>query len=260
MPLRTDLYLVTGGGANSVVRVTNEGLLVVNSKGLGQMNYDNLIAQIKTVSEKPVKYAVIQDVHQDKSGNTALFVGLGAQVIAQENEKAGLATYSNALGTPGPPNVTYKTEYSIKMDGKEVLHLYHFGVGPTNGDTIAYFPDLKVVMTGDVYQGGMNADYAEGGSILEWHKELEGVLKLDFDMVIPNAGMPATRADLETALKRVNGISAAAIAAVKNGTTEDQLVAAVDMADPSFQVERFLANNKVRLDGFYAEAAKAAGK
>jgi acyl-CoA synthetase (AMP-forming)/AMP-acid ligase II len=107
----------------------------------------------------------------------------------------------------------------------------------------------------------MNADYPQGGSLLDWRTTLEGALSLPFDTVIPNGGMPATRADLEAALKRVNGISAAAIAAVKKGVTEDQLVAAVDMADPSFQVERFLANNnKARLDAFYAEASKAAAK
>jgi cyclase len=262
--IKPNLYLVTGAGANVVLRVANEGLLVVNAKGLGQMNYDNLLTQIKTVSDKPVKYVVIGDVHQDKSGNTALFVAAGAQVIGQENEKAGLATYTNPAGTPGPPNVTYKTEYSIKMDGKEVAHLYHWGNASTNGDTITYLPAEKVVVMGDVIQAnllGINADYPQGGSILDWHTTLEGTLKLDFDTVIGNGGMPQTRAEIEAELKRLNGISAAAIAAVKAGTTEDQLVAAVDMADPGFQVERFLANNnKVRLDAFYAEASKAAGK
>lgn len=37
-----------------------------------------------------MKYVVI-GVHQDKSGNTTAFVNAGAQVIVQENEKAGLA-------------------------------------------------------------------------------------------------------------------------------------------------------------------------
>jgi glyoxylase-like metal-dependent hydrolase (beta-lactamase superfamily II) len=89
------LYLVTGAGANSVFRIANEGLLLVDTKNLGQANYDALLAQIKTVSDKPVKNVVIGDVHQDKSGNTTLFVSAGAQVIAHENEKKGLETYTN---------------------------------------------------------------------------------------------------------------------------------------------------------------------
>ena len=147
------------------------------------------------------------------------------------------------------------------MGGKEVAHLYHWGNASTNGDTITYFPDLKVVVMGDILPSRHERRLPAGRQHSGLAQALEGTLKLNFDTVIPNGGMPATRADLENALKRVNGISAAAIAAVKNGTTEDMLVAAVDMADPSFQVERFLANNnKARLDAFYAEAAKAAGK
>lgn len=42
--LKPNLYLVTDGGVNSVARVTNEGILLINAKGLGGMNYDNLLA------------------------------------------------------------------------------------------------------------------------------------------------------------------------------------------------------------------------
>ena len=85
-----------------------------------------------------MKYVLI-GVHQDKSCNTTAFVNSGAQVIAQEKEKAGLATYTNPAGTPGPPSKTFKDEYSIKMDGKEVAHLYHWGNASTKGEVITYF-------------------------------------------------------------------------------------------------------------------------
>ena len=76
-----------------------------------------------------MKYFLV-GVHQDKSGNATAFVNAGAQGIAQENEKAGFATYTNPAGTPGPPSMTFKDEYSIKMDGKEVAHLYHWATPP----------------------------------------------------------------------------------------------------------------------------------
>jgi len=256
--VKPGLYMVTGAGANSMVRVVGEGIILVDTKGLGEANYNALLAQIKTVSDKPVKYVVVGDVHQDKSGNTGLFVSAGAQVIAHENEKKGLETYTNPAGTPAPPNVTYKTEYSIRMYNKEFAHVYHFGAASTGGDSITYFPDLKVVVMGDVFQNGMNCDYAQGGSMVEWPKTLETVLKLDFDTVIPNRGDPAKRADLQAALKRLNAISSAAIDLIKKGTPKEELVAKINATDPSLQVERFLMNNPARLDAFYAEFSRAA--
>lgn len=257
--VKPGLYMVTGAGANSMVRVANEGILVVDTKSLGQATYDALMAQIRTVSDKPVKFVIVGDVHQDKSGNTGLFVAAGAQVIAHENEKKGLETYTNAAGKPAAPNVTYKTDYSIRLDNKEVAHVYHFGAASTGGDSITYFPDLKVVVMGDVFQNGMNCDYAQGGSMIEWPKTLEAILKLDFDTVIPNRGNPATRADLEAAHKRVATIASTAIDLVKRGTPKDQLIAQINAVDSSLQVNSFLAiNAAARLDAFYDEVSKAA--
>jgi cyclase len=257
--VKPGLYMVTGAGANSMVRVANEGILVVDTKSLGQATYDALMAQIRTVSDKPVKFVIVGDVHQDKSGNTGLFVAAGAQVIAHENEKKGLETYTNAAGKPAAPNVTYKTDYSIRLDNNEVAHVYHFGAASTGGDSITYFPDLKVVIMGDVFQNGMNCDYAQGGSMIEWPKTLEAILKLDFDTVIPNRGNPATRADLEAAHKRVATIASTAIDLVKKGTPKDQLIAQINAVDSSLQVNSFLAiNAAARLDAFYDEVSKAA--
>ena len=70
----------------------------------------------------------------------------------------------------------------------------------------------------------MNCDYPQGGSMIEWPKTLEAVLKLDFDTVIPNRGNPATRADLEAALKRVSTIVSTATRLVKKGTPKEQLI------------------------------------
>ena len=259
VPIKPGLYMVTGAGANTMVRVTDEGILVVDAKQIGEGIYDNLMAQIRTVSDRPVKFVVIGDVHQDKSGNTTPFVNAGAKVIAHVNEKKGLETYTNPAGTPGPPNVTYDKNYSIKLGGKEVARVYHFGAASTGGDSITYFPDLKVVTMGDVFQAGMNCDYAQGGSMVEWPKTLAAVLKLDIDTVIPNRGNPMTKADLQAAQERVARIAATATDLIKKGTPKDQIVEKINAVDPSFMVDRFLAiNAPARLDAFYAEFVKAA--
>jgi hypothetical protein len=256
--LKPGLSMVTGGGANALVRVTDDGIVVVNTKNLGQANYDAFMAQIKMLSDKPIKYAVVGDVHQDKSGNTALFVAAGVQVVAHVNEKEGLKTYTNAAGTPGPPNVTFDKDYSIKLGTTEVARVYYFGRASTGGDAITYFPDLKVVSMGDVYQANINCDYAQGGSVLEWSKTLDAVLKLDFDMVIPNTGNPVTRAELVTTRDRLAKISVVTIEQIKKGTPKEGLIAAVNAVDPTLRVDALMMNNQARIDAYYDEYVKAA--
>src|SRR3954470_4696253 len=48
--LKPNLYLVTGGGANTLVRVTPEGLIVADTKNPGDQIFNDLFAQIRSVS------------------------------------------------------------------------------------------------------------------------------------------------------------------------------------------------------------------
>ena len=259
--IKPGLFMISGigGSASVLVRVTDDGLVLANTGVLGDENIQQLMDMIKMISDKPVKYAVVGDVHQDKSGGTGAFVKAGVQVVGHVNEKEGLKTYTNAAGTPEPPNVTFDKEYSIKLNNKEVAHVYYFGKASTNGDSFVYFPDLKVVTMGDVFQQGMNCDYAQGGSMIEWPKTLDSVMKLDIDTVIPNRGNPATKADLQAARERVAKIDTVAIDLVKKGTPKDQLLAQINAADSTLNVNAFLnINAAMRLDAFYDELQKAA--
>src|SRR5215213_7497934 len=56
--LKPDLYMITGGGANTLVRVTPEGLIVVDTKNPGDENFNRVMEEIRTVSQAPVKYVI----------------------------------------------------------------------------------------------------------------------------------------------------------------------------------------------------------
>src|SRR3954463_4284980 len=51
-PVKPGLYVVAGAGANSLIRVTNDGVILVDGKLPGDQNYSALIDQIKTVTAK----------------------------------------------------------------------------------------------------------------------------------------------------------------------------------------------------------------
>src|SRR5262245_33644856 len=92
--VKPGLYMVTGLGGNSTVRVTDNGIVVVDTKNLGEANYTQLMDLIKSVSNQPVRFAVVTHVHQDHSGNTELFIKSGAQVVAHENLVKNLERYT----------------------------------------------------------------------------------------------------------------------------------------------------------------------
>jgi glyoxylase-like metal-dependent hydrolase (beta-lactamase superfamily II) len=266
--IKPGIYMVTGAGGNSTVRVTDQGVILVDTKNLGDQFYNDLVAQIKTVTPQPVKYAIITHVHQDHSGNIERFEKAGTEVVAYEGLNKNLHEggpngkgYEAAQGKPADANVTYTKSKKLKIGKAEVI-AYHFDSGHTSGDTVVYFPDEKLVALGDEFTAtGPNCDYPNGGSILGWSKSLAQVLKLDFDTAIPGHGNdPMTKADVMTFQQRIDAIGKKAVELAKAGTPKDQIRQQIQM-----QLGTEMGNwqmtglvNDMRLDAFYQEVSNAA--
>ena len=229
--LKPNLYMVTGGGANTLIRVTTEGLIVVDTKNPGDDNYNRLMEEIKSVSNLPVKYVLNTHHHPDHVGTNQKFIDAGAQVVALEALKTNMASDGRTKDIPGRPTVTFAKDYDLKFGGAEV-QAHSYGRGHTGDDTMVYFPDLKVVMVSDqITDATPIVDFANGGSAVEWTQILDGVLKLDFEMAIPGRGEPKTRADVEAYRTKFATLITRAKDAIKAGATKEQLAMQVKTDD-----------------------------
>src|SRR5216117_4034481 len=191
--LKPNLYEITGGGANTLIRVTNQGLIVVDTKNPGDENYNRLMEEIKSVTAQPVKFVINTHHHPDHVGTNQKFIDAGAQVVALEALKTWMGNDPRTKDIPGRPTQTFSKDYTLKLGDAEV-RLYSFGRGHTGDDTMVYFPDMKVVMVSDqITDATPIVDFANGGSAVEWTKILDGVLALDFEQAIPGRGEPKSK-------------------------------------------------------------------
>ncbi len=229
--LKPGLFLITGAGANTMVRVTTEGLIVVDTKNPGDEQYNGLVTQIKAVSPLPVKYVINTQHHPDHVGNNQKFLDAGAQVLALEALKSFMASDPRTTAIPGRPTQTFAKDYALKLGGAEV-QAHFYGRGHTGDDTMVYFPDAKVVMVSDqMTDTNPVIDWANGGSWVEWSKTLEGVLKLDFETAIQGRGEPKTRADVQAFKNKVDLVITRATDAIKAGATKETLAMQVKTDD-----------------------------
>jgi glyoxylase-like metal-dependent hydrolase (beta-lactamase superfamily II) len=197
--LKDGLFVITGPGGNVAAYVTGEGVVLVDD--MYERNADDILAKLRTVTDKPVKYVLNTHQHEDHAGGNTKMPP-AAEIIAHRNVRGNLVR----LKQPWLPRMTFSQEAQVFLGGKEVRASY-YGRGHTSGDAVIYFPDARTIHTGDLFlsgpviprgPGGANifVDYAEGGSFVEWTDALDRMLKLDFDTVIPGHGPVATRADL----------------------------------------------------------------
>ncbi|MSO83387.1 MAG: MBL fold metallo-hydrolase [Acidobacteria bacterium] len=264
--VKPGLRMVTGFGGNSTVRVTDQGVILVDTKNLGDGPFNDLVAQIKTVTAQPVKFVFVTHVHQDHAGNIGRFVKAGAQVITCEGLKKNLETggadgkgYTSPAGKPDPPNATFSKDREVSL-GKVKAKAYHFANAHTGGDAVVYFPDVKVIAFGDEFVAQPpNADYPNGGSVLTYPKALADALKLDWDVAIPGHGNdPMTRADVQAYQKKRESIAQKALELRKKGVAKEQIRQQIQAELPGIAPWMMTGLvNDMRLDGFYAELTNA---
>jgi glyoxylase-like metal-dependent hydrolase (beta-lactamase superfamily II) len=251
--VKTGLYLISGGGGNTLLRFSANGLILVNGKLPD--NYRPLMSQVRKISkisDLPVRGVIVTDHHEDHNGNNAKFLAAGVQIIAQENVKQRLTADNSSGGRIAPPTFTYARDFTLHLGGVEV-QLRHFGNAHTNGDTVVYFPNLKVIAVGDLFTPNTpDPDFSSGGSLVNWGQVLAQILQLDFDVAAPSTGPTVTRADLEAFKTKIDTLVSRAIGLVKNGVPKDQLMAHLKTEDLGW---RFNFTDD-QLDRFYAELSQ----
>ncbi len=184
--------IMSSDSGNVAVMPTGEGVLLVDDK-FDQYGAD-ILAKVKAVSDKPIKYILNTHQHGDHTGGNAfMLMNTPAEILIHKNARANMV----AGKQPGLPQVTFADEAQVFIGGKEVS-AHHLGRGHTNGDAVILFPSERVLHTGDLFVNGSAPfiDYSAKGSIVEWDKTLDRVLQLDFDIVIPGHGPVAKKADL----------------------------------------------------------------
>lgn len=193
--VRDDLFVIRNDfvPGNSTALITNEGVVLVDDKF--EVDHENILAQLKTVTNQPIKYVVNTHHHGDHSGGNAKLQALNVQVVSSEAARQHMVDAKQT----GLSNVTFTDRSIIRLGGKDV-ELYYFGRAHTSGDIFVYFPAQRTLAAGDAFTFGQATpqliDYPGGGSAKDWTRTLDGALRLDFDTVVPGHGDVTTKAEL----------------------------------------------------------------
>ena len=90
---------------------------------------------------------------------------------------------------PVPPSVTLSDRMTLHRGSREIQILF-LGRAHTGGDVAVYFPQDRVVFTGDMALNGPS--FLGDGFVDEWPQTLENLKALDFDVFVPGHGPPVT--------------------------------------------------------------------
>ena len=235
--VKDGLYVIPGydgavTGGNVAVRVTSEGVVIVDDR-FGTQSKE-IAGKVRSVTSQPIRYVMSTHHHGDHTGGHAEFVKT-AEIVAHRNNRANMIRGKQA----DRPRVTFTDEASIFLGGAETRAIY-YGQGHTDGDAVIYFPDLRVIHTGDLVVWGRRTDNslltpfvdrANGGSLTQWLTTLDRVLALDFDAAIPGHGPVLTKEQVRTFRRNLETLRQRASAAGGAGVSRADFGARLQTGD-----------------------------
>ena len=174
--VRDILYVLTGGGGNSLALMRDDGVVVIDTKQSGWGR--SIVETIEAVTDKPVTTIINTHGHEDHAGGNVDFPA-GTKIVAHENAKAAMQKLPAFAGTNARflPN-TFVSERMTLLEGPDQIDLYYFGRGHTNGDLVVVFPEKRLAHLGDLFPGKAAPviDTANGGSAVEIPRTLARIV------------------------------------------------------------------------------------
>jgi glyoxylase-like metal-dependent hydrolase (beta-lactamase superfamily II) len=193
--VKDNLWVLRGGGGNTAVFATANGVTIVDAKnpGWGQPILD----KVKELTPKPITTLINTHTHGDHVSGNVEFPAT-VDVVVQENTKANMEKMDifKQNNNRGMAKRTFKDKMTIGS-GADQIDLYYFGPGHTNGDAWVVFPAHRIVHSGDIFAGkGVPlVDGNNGGSMLHYSESLmkayNGIKNVD---TIINGHTPANTA------------------------------------------------------------------
>jgi glyoxylase-like metal-dependent hydrolase (beta-lactamase superfamily II) len=173
LPLRKNVFVISGSGGNVLVLATPGEKLVVDS-GLGTSQLQ-ISKALESISAKPMKHLINTHWHFDHTDGNEWMHAEGAKIIAlsktlQRMQHTQRIPEFEGVFPPSPSGALPTTIFEhtkVLTIGGNTIHLARYTPAHTDTDISVYLAEADVLHTGDAFFNGLYPfiDYNSGGSI-----------------------------------------------------------------------------------------------
>jgi glyoxylase-like metal-dependent hydrolase (beta-lactamase superfamily II) len=257
LPVRGNIHMIVGAGANITAQIGPDGVLLVDS-GSGAKS-EQVIAAIRRLTDRPIRWIINTHFHADhvggngaiaKAGESLPQISIGAgQLFRDAEASAGIVAHENVLKrmsaaeSPGenlPLNTFFLDEEEMFFNG-EPVQLIHRANAHTDGDVMVFFRRSDVLATGDLFVTNSYPviDGAAGGRFDGYLAALNEIVHIAIPeekqeggtWIIPGHGRLSDEADVVDVRDMATIIRDRVQALIKAGNTLEQVRAAKPSLD-----------------------------
>lgn len=220
--LAEDVYLFRHQSHQAIFIVTPKGVIVTDPISPDAATW--LSAEIKKLTDQPVRYVIYSHHHNDHItggrvfADTALFV----------SQQAARVKILDAADPDIPaPTLTFTDRMSIELGGKHV-ELIYTGKNHSDNSLVVLLPQNKLLFAVDFIPVETVAYRAlPDGYPDDWIESLKGIEQLDFDTLVPGHGKVGKKDHVRLFREYLEALRAAVSEQIQNGASLEEATKAV---------------------------------
>lgn len=258
---------------NVGILVGDDSVLVVDT-GMGPANAAIVLDEVRKITDKPVRYLVSTHFHPEHNFGAQAFpeetVIIYATAQYQDLKNKGQRYIDWFVDMFGDdvrgllesvelivPDVTFESKAEINLGGL-VVELLHFGKpAHTNGDTLVYLPEAKILFAGGLVPTRFFPIMADADSSGRgWIESLEAIERLEIDIVVPGHGELTDPGQIQAVKSYLSGLESRVAQLRAGNRSLEQIQATLthefEATYPDWE-DSYWINSSVAI--FYAEGA-----
>jgi cyclase len=264
--LAPGVHMLVGAGGNIGLSTGEDGAFIVDDQYAPLT--DKIIAAIKTLTDKPVRFVINTHWHGDHTGGNENFGKVGAIIVAHDNVRKRMSAeqFNEALKRTTPPApkgalpvVTFSDSATLHLNGDEV-RIVHVAPAHTDGDSIVHLTKANVLHMGDLYFNGGYPfiDISSGGAVNGIVAAADQALAMgnESTKIIPGHGPLGTKATLKQYRDVVATVRDRVAALIKQGKS----LADIQATAPSKEFDATWGTGFVKGEQFVAAVHSSLSK
>ena len=202
---------------NSSIVIGDKGVAVIDTQ-VNQRMAHRVLQAVRTITDKPILYAINTHYHWDHTNGNIVFHDEGATIISREmtkdfmvsrasRQKAFLQSRGFELGAdPYLPDEIFQLETELNL-GNQPLHLLHLGKAETDDAVAVRIPKEGCIVSGDTIMTGSFPIFGQPvmneGLMAnhDWINTIEELRAYNPDHVLPGHGPLAHDAEIDLLIR-----------------------------------------------------------
>jgi len=196
------------GDPNTGIVVGDDGVLVIDAQATPMMA-ERVLERVRSVTDKPVTHLVLSHYHAVRVlgaaayGDVEIIASQGTRDLIEERGREDweseferfprLFQGHDSIAGLTIPTTVFADPLTFDL-GNRTVEIFHPGRGHTQGDTVVWLRDEKILFAGDLVEYGATP-YCGDAHLTDWPGTLDALRALGPEKMVPGRGDALTTAE-----------------------------------------------------------------